>query len=156
MLLEIPGRTSSTTTASAATLKVRTGDVSQCFGYGRLYLLRDGGVVILFRITRFFLAGLPESSGLLEFLFLWLRSCCSVVSICWVISLSVIFNLHCSSGMVAWNSLVMDWNSVLIVSLMSFNIFWWHSEWWLMRIAVSWHPHSIRQPFQCLVKVTGG
>ena len=25
-----------------------------------------------------------------------------------------------------------------------------------MRIAVSWHPHSIRQSFQCLVKVTGG
>ena len=58
MLLEISGRTSSTATASsaasAATLKVRTGDVSQCFGYGRLYLLRDGGIVILFRITRFF------------------------------------------------------------------------------------------------------
>ena len=54
MLLEIPGKTSSTVTSSAATLKVRMGDVSQCFGYGILYLLRDGGVVILFRIMRFF------------------------------------------------------------------------------------------------------
>ena len=41
--------------ASAATPKVRMGDVSQCFGYGRLYLLRDGGaVVILISVTRFF------------------------------------------------------------------------------------------------------
>ena len=25
-----------------------------------------------------------------------------------------------------------------------------------MRIAVNWHPHSIRQSFHCLVRVTGG
>ena len=79
-----------------------------------------------------------------------------MVSISWVISLLVNFNLDCNSGTVAWNSLVIDWNSVLIVSLMSFSIFWWHSEWWLMRIAVNWRPHSIRQSFQCLVNVTRG
>ena len=68
----------------------------------------DGLLLFSSGLRGFLLAGLPESSRLLEFLFLWLRSYCSVVSISWVISFSINFNLDCSSGMVAWNSFVMD------------------------------------------------
>ena len=97
-----------------------------------------------------------SSLVLLALLFLWLRSCRSVDYMSCVISFSVNLSFDWSSRMVAWNSLVMVWNSELMVSWMFLSMVWWHSKWWLIRMAVSWCPHSLRHSFQFFVMVTWG